>query len=231
VVSVIVIAFNEAKIIEATLQQLDELKNESSMELIVVDGGSVDATVELSKRYARVLSASKGKANQLNTGAMNSNGDILFFVHADVIVPKGAIKKIVGCIYGGYDGGGISNTFDHHNEKIKRLGRLLNLRIWNNDHERNLTFFGDNGIFVKKSIFETIGGFRNIPIMEDYDFSTRLRRSFKAIRIKDPLLVVSARRHEKAGFVKTRIQWVFIKWLYRFRFSPKLLARWYSDVR
>ncbi|MCZ6593692.1 MAG: hypothetical protein O6943_02115, partial [Bacteroidetes bacterium] len=92
-------------------------------------------------------------------------------------------------------------------------------------------FYGDNGIFMKKSVIETLKGFKEIPIMEDYDFSKRMRQHFKVIKIKEPPIVVSARRHIKAGFFKTRFQWIAIKKLYQLGISPKVLAKWYSDIR
>ncbi len=96
---------------------------------------------------------------------------------------------------------------------------------------RNTIFFGDNGIFVKRTVFEALGGFKTIPIMEDYDFSKRLQEQFSVVRIGAPRLVVSPRRHVEAGFIKTRMQWILIKRLYQVGVSPHVLARWYRDVR
>lgn len=92
-------------------------------------------------------------------------------------------------------------------------------------------FYGDNGIFVKKDAFDKLGGFKEIPIMEDYDFSIRMKKYFKVRQIKFPKLIVSSRRHLDAGFFKTRIQWILIKKLYLLSISPNSLARWYTHIR
>ena len=92
-------------------------------------------------------------------------------------------------------------------------------------------FYGDNGIFVLKSVFEKLNGFKEIPIMEDYDFSKRLHKNHPTFKLKTPKIVVSARRHIKAGFLKTRLQWVFIRKLYNWGVSPFILAKWYKDIR
>jgi rSAM/selenodomain-associated transferase 2 len=230
-ISVIMIILNEEQYIEAAYLQLQTLQKVTDIEIIVVDGGSTDQTVSIAKKYTTVLCAKGGKSAQLNAGAGVAKGDVLFFVHADMLVPPEALLKIREKIESGYDGGGFSNVFDRHNMKIKRLGRIMNLRLFNNDHDRNLIFFGDNGIFVKSSVFKQLKGFKDIPIMEDYDFSYRLRADFRSVRIKDPLLVVSARRHEKAGFFKTRCLWIAIKWLYLIGIPPRILTRWYANVR
>lgn len=230
-ISIVIPTYNEAQCIEQTLKKLFLLKEEANIEIIVSDGGSTDNTIELSQPHALIIKSPKGKAVQLNTAARQANGNILFFVHADMTVPPGALKAIFKQIEDGYDGGGFSNIFSSHNEKIKRLGRLLNLRIRNREQSDKNIFYGDNGIFVKKDIFEALGGFKEIPIMEDYDFSVRLRSKYQVKRIKEPKLILDSRRHIKDGFVRTRMKWILIKKLYLIGVSPERLASWYSDVR
>lgn len=147
-------------------------------------------------------------------------------------LPKDALKVIEHKInFEGYSGGGFANMFSSYNEKIKLLGRLLNLRIVNREQSDNKIFYGDDGIFVKKSIFEKLGGFKEIPIMEDYDFSVRLKKEFRLVKIDNPKIIVDSRRHVNAGFIKTRVQWITIRKLYKLGVSPFLLAKWYKDVR
>lgn len=231
-ISIVIPTYNEETVIETTLQNLKELECIAESEIIVADGGSSDKTVSIAKKYASVISSSKGKAIQLNTGARTAIGDILFFVHADMTLPKDALKVIEHKINDeGYSGGGFANVFSSYNEKIKLLGRLLNLRIINREQSDSKIFYGDNGIFVKKSIFEKLGGFKEIPIMEDYDFSVRLKKEFRAVKIDDPKIIVDSRRHINSGFIKTRVQWITIRKLYKLGVSPFLLAKWYKDVR
>lgn len=231
-ISLIVISLNEEGVIESTLKQLLSLKHEAAIELLLVDGGSSDRTVEIGSRYATVIHSERGRAKQLNCGATRAKGDILFFVHSDMFVPFGALSAINACIEQGYEGGGFSNQFDRHNRRIKTLGRLLNLRLFGSEHtQRRKLFFGDNGIFVRRDIFEMLGGFKSIPIMEDYDFALRLRGRGRVTWISKPVLTVSSRRHEKEGFLKTRAQWIAIKLLYRLGVSPFYLTRLYPDSR
>ncbi len=231
-ISVIIPAYNEASCIEECLVQLKKVLENRAHELLVSVGSSTDATGTIAGRYARVVASPKGRALQMNAAASCASGDILFFVHADMEVSPGSLERIEDALYvKGYDGGGFSNVFSSNNAKIKRLGRVLNVRLFTNDHAGNLVFFGDNGIFCKRSVFFALRGFKEIPIMEDYDFSRRMARQFKSVRIQHPPLIVSSRRHEKAGFFKTRILWILIRRLFETGVSPHVLARWYHDVR
>ena len=231
-ISIIIPTLNEELIIESTLENLRMCIRNTPHEIIVSDGGSCDKTVTIAEKFALVVKSEKGKAIQLNEGAKRAAGDILFFVQADTTIPKGALETIEVKIYiQRYDGGGFSNVFSEHNKKIKILGRILNFKIFTNDHQKNLIFFGDNGIFCKRELFNKLGGFNLIPIMEDYNFSKRMRDQFKAVRIMDPKLIMSSRRFVKDGFVKTRLLWIVIKRLYQLGISPYFLVKLYKDVR
>jgi glycosyltransferase involved in cell wall biosynthesis len=166
-ISIIIPTLNEEKIIRSTLENLSLFTRGRSYEIIVSDGGSQDYTVKIAKQYAKIVISKKGKAIQLNTGAKKAKGKILFFLPADITVPDGALEAIERKIFKqGYDGGGFSNVFSNYNNKIKTLGRIMNLRIFDNDNKRNLIFYGDNGIFCKKEVFNRLRGFKRIPIME-----------------------------------------------------------------
>lgn len=231
-ISVIVPTYNEAECIEQTLKKLLALNCSSGHEVIVADGGSDDRTVEIAERYVPVLRTEKGKAKQMNAGAKAAKGMILFFAHADMSFAKGTLQAICDAIkLEGFDGGGFANVFDQHNERIKRLGRIMNLRFSNKEQSDRHIFYGDNGIFVRKAAFEELGGFDEIPIMEDHNFSVKMKSLFRVKLIKDPPLVLSARRHIEAGFIKTRLQWILIKRLYLMGVSSERLDRWYKDVR
>jgi rSAM/selenodomain-associated transferase 2 len=231
-ISIIIPTYNEEGYIEKTLCRLHELKSETEFEIIVSDGDSNDCTVELSRSFAKVITTDKGRGKQLNAGAKNASGDILFFVHADMYVPDGALRKIENEIYNnGFDGGGFLNVFNEHNNKIKNLGKMLHLRMSNKGQADRKHFYGDNGIFVRREVFDKLGGFKELPIMEDYDFSSRLLANHKVCLIKEPKLIVDARRHNKDAFLMTRIKWMLIKRLYLLGFSPKKLNAWYNDIR
>ena len=231
-ISIIILTYNEATCIQNTLENLKQLKCRVPVEMLLADGGSTDSTIEIAKKYARIVKSEKGKAKQMNAAAKVASGEVLFFVHADMIFHENTLEAICKQIEEGFDGGGFANVFDDFNPKIKSLGTIFNFRFLNNKEQsdRNI-FYGDNGIFVKKETFEKLGGFKELPIMEDFDFSVRMRSRFKVRKIQEPKLIVSARRHIKAGFFKTRLQWIIIKKLYLLGVSPHLLAKWYKDVR
>lgn len=227
-ISIIIPVLNEAGFIEEMLQSVLMLRDEADFEILVADGGSSDSTIRIASQYARIVESPAGRAIQQNTAARQASGDIFFFAHAHMTIPRGILRTIRETISEDeYDGGGFSNLFSEHNEKIKRLGRILNFRLFDNDHGENTIFFGDNGIFVRRAVFEAMGGFREIPIMEDYDFSQRLRSNYRVKRILQPRLRISPRRHLENGFLKTRLQWILIKKLYLMGVSPERLNRWY----
>ncbi|MFN2440156.1 MAG: TIGR04283 family arsenosugar biosynthesis glycosyltransferase [Chitinophagaceae bacterium] len=231
-ISIIIPTYNEEGLIQKTLARLNELRSEADFEIIVSDGCSNDKTVELIHGLTKVIRSNKGKGKQLNAGAEHAKGDILFFVHADMYVPNGALKIINGAIHeDGFDGGGFLNIFNIHHNKIKILGRIMHLGLSKKGQAERKIFYGDNGIFVRREIFEQMGGFKEISIMEDYDFSMRMRSQFKVCLIAEPKLVVDARRHIKDGFLKTRLKWMVIKWLYLLGFSPNKLNELYDDIR
>lgn len=233
-ISAIIVALNEELLIQRIISELRKQDYTGESEIILADGGSSDDTVFLAKQEGIFISVAptKGKSIQMNSASKMATGDVLFFVHADMTFPTAIFSSIAQQIELGFAGGGFSNVFDDHNQKIKKLGKWFNIRIFDNREQSDKgIFYGDNGIFVRKDIFESLGGFKEIPIMEDYDFSKRLRQNHELIKIKDPQIMVSARRHIKAGFLKTRLQWVLIRKLYKLGFSPHNLAKWYEDIR
>ncbi len=231
-ISVIIVAYNEEDWINSIIDELEK-QVYPDFEILLADGGSTDHTVDLAEqRGIQIVSCRKGKSRQMNDAAQKAKGDILFFVHADMTLPNNILTVIQQHIYEGADGGGFANVFDEHNEKIKRIGNWMNFRFFDKREQSDKgIFYGDNGIFVKKIVFESLGGFKEIPIMEDYDFSNRMRQIFKVVKIKKPFITVSARRHSKAGFWKTRFQWVLIRTLYKWGLPPHLLVKWYKEIR
>lgn len=233
-ISTIIVAYNEADLILSIIGELKKQKFPQGFEILLADGGSEDATVLLAlQQKVLIVESRKGKALQLNRAAEKAKGDILFFVHADMELADNTLEIIQKHIDEGYDAGGFANIFKEHNKKIKSLGNLMNFRFLDKREQSDKgIFYGDNGIFVRKSVFDSLGGFKEIPIMEDYEFSVRLnKQGYKTIKIKEPPITVSARRHVKAGFFKTRLQWVMIRKLFKWGVPPKTLAKWYGDIR
>ncbi len=233
-ISAIIVALNEELFIERIISELRKQDYSGEAEILLADGGSSDRTIALARaqNVEVVDSPQKGKAYQMNVAAKKATGDVLFFVHADMQFPSTLFSAIAKTIDSGYSGGGFANEFDSHNKRIKHLGTLMNFRFFDKREQSDKgVFYGDNGIFVLKDVFDELDGFKEIPIMEDYDLSKRLSEKHRCFKIKDPKIVVSARRHIKEGFFKTRLQWVLIRKLFQWGISPYLLAKWYKDVR
>jgi len=134
-ISIIIPTFNEANYLEKVCQNLADLRDECNFEIIVSDGGSSDRSIEIASRFAQVVQAPKGRAWQLNQAAKIARGDVLFFAHAHMTLPRGTLNSIRATIdHKSYQGGGFSNEFTSHNRKIKRLGRRFNFRVFDNDH-------------------------------------------------------------------------------------------------
>ena len=235
IVSIIIITLNEIENIEAIINNVRFTAQFPSgkglpIEIIVSDGGSTDGTIELAKKLAdKVIIGPKGRYLQLNTGASQASGEILLFLHADTILPKGAIIRIAYRLKNpNIIGGGFKKNWNW-NPTIKRSSLLKFAFFWwqglGNWLVRLLrTFPGDNAIFVRKSIYEELKGFRPLWICEDFDFSRRLKRYGKKSFICINLAVLtSTRRYEKYGFFYVNYYWFWIYWYWRFGTSQKRL--------
>ena len=222
-ISVIIPILNEAKILGKTLSQLQpEL---GPHELIIVDGGSSDSSVCIAEQYGEVLTSVPGRAKQLNAGAAAATGDILLFLHADVWLETGALAAVEAALSAGYIGGGFRQKID--GKCI--LYRLI--EIAGNIRGKYLkVFYGDSGIFLPRPTFEKIGGFPDVPILEEMEFSKGLRKLGKTTLI-GPHIHLSARRWEAKGIIRTTVNNWLITFLYFLKFSPSQLAKLYRHIR
>ena len=222
-ISVIIPILNEAKILEKTLSRLQsELGHH---ELIVVDGGSTDSSVRIAEEFGKVVPSERGRAKQLNTGAAAAIGDILVFLHADIWLESGALAAVATALSAGYVGGGFRQRIDGKNI----LYRLI--EIAGDIRGRYLkVFYGDSGIFLARTNFEKIGGFPDVPILEEMEFSKGLRRLGKTTLLT-PCIHISARRWEARGIIRTTLNNWFITLLYFLGVSTEKLARLYSHIR
>ncbi|MFL6353525.1 MAG: TIGR04283 family arsenosugar biosynthesis glycosyltransferase [Bryobacteraceae bacterium] len=223
-ISIIVPVLNEQAHIVATLNAVQQLPG--NKEILVVDGGSSDSTVELARSQdVRVLEAPKGRGPQMHAGALEASGDILWFVHADTVPPPGALHEIERALEDEQiAGGNFGLRFDGSSPAAKRLTavypllRLLGL------------CYGDSGIFVRKSAYEQVGGFRALALFEDLDLLRRLRRAGKFVHLPCSI-VTSSRRFEQRNFALVWLHWTTLQCLYWCGVSPNLLARWYRHAR
>lgn len=234
-VSIIIITLNEVENIEETIEKVRLAAhfpsgNAIPIEIIVSDGGSTDGTLELAKRIAdKVILGPRGRYLQLNSGAKQAKGDILLFLHADTILPEGAMLRVHYKLRNHNTIGGGFKKYWNWNPNIKRSSFLKFACFWwqglGNWLVRLLrTFPGDNAIFVRKSIYEEIKGFRPLWICEDFDFSRRLKKYGKQrfIYIRSAVFT-STRRYENYGFFYINFIWFWIYWLWRLGMSQNRL--------
>src|SRR5215469_7195049 len=171
---------------------LDALRRQKfAHEVIIVDGGSRDRTLDVARSSGvRTMACRSGRGAGLSIGAEASHGDVLLFLHADSTLPPGALDRMneVLAMSANIIGGNFRLVFDGDTDFSRRLTRFC---AW----IRLLGFYyGDSGIFVRRSVYQALGGFRPIPVMEDWDFVRRLERFGRTCCIKDPPLVTSSRR-------------------------------------
>jgi rSAM/selenodomain-associated transferase 2/rSAM/selenodomain-associated transferase 1 len=219
-ISIIIPALNEAATIGRTLSRLDGAEN---LEVIVVDGGSIDKTAEsAASRGVKVIRSTPGKAVQMNTGAAAATGDILVFLHADTLLPEGFSHQIAAVLnQDGVAAGAFRLKIDSSDAGIRLIECMANLR------SRFLRLpYGDQALFMKKSLFEAIGGFADLPIMEDFILIRRLRRKGKIVTLSDAV-ITSPRRWLHFGILKAWLVNQIIILAFYLGIAPQRLARWY----
>jgi rSAM/selenodomain-associated transferase 2 len=208
-ISIIVPALNEAQSITHILGDLAAARA-AGHELILVDGGSSDATPGLGRSLVdRLVVAPRGRATQMNAGAAQATGDLLWFLHADTRVPPGAADRLLAALAEGKTWGRFDVRLSGGAALLRVVERMMNLRSC-------LTGIatGDQGIFVVRRLFEALGGFPDIPLMEDIALSKALRRLARPACLKPPL-VTSSRRWERDGILRT----VLLMWRLRMAYA------------
>ena len=229
-VSIIIPTYNEASSILTLLDCLGHVRGE--FEVLVSDGSSTDQTRELVHQAAafyprplNLLENARNRAIQCNTAAGKASGDSFLFLHADILVPVETVEAIEDrlldpSVIGGnfqivFEGDTVVERFFTWCYKVRRPFGI---------------YYGDSGMFVRRKVFERIGGFKPIPIMDDYEFVRRMERTGRTVCLNPPMLV-SNRRWRVQGFLPTLFSWVWIQTLYSLGIPAEHLARWYSPVR
>lgn len=222
--SIVIPVLNEARLIQGFLRQLREPGGE--FEIIVVDGGSEDDTVSRCRGLAdRVLVTPRGRAGQMNAGARAARGEVLWFLHADTTaLPPGALHEIARALRADRLVGGCF--------RLRLPGRQWVYRVSDSLGNLGVEFFGfalgDHGIFCRRDTFMRVGGYPDVPLMEDAELYRRLRRRGR-MRQLPGFITSSPRRYEQLGPYRTTAFYVLILALYVLGVRPRSLAvvyRW-----
>ncbi|MGV1100756.1 TIGR04283 family arsenosugar biosynthesis glycosyltransferase [Thiovibrio sp. JS02] len=223
-ISVIIPTLNEEGTIARTLAQL---AGRPGLEVLVVDGGSADRTVALAgKAGARVLSAPAGRGVQLNAGAAAASGRILLFLHADTSLPENFPELVSsGLARPGVAAGAFRFAVPGAGWRFRLLERLTNWRAGCLQLP-----YGDQALFLSAELFRTVGGYKEIPLLEDIDLVRRLRGLGKLILLP-AAAVTSARRWQRLGLLRATLINQTILLGYLAGASPWRLARWYGKNR
>jgi rSAM/selenodomain-associated transferase 2 len=189
-----------------------------------VDGGSTDATIAVAARFPRVrlLVSPRGRARQMNTGARAAHGDVFLFLHADTLLPDGALAAVEAAVtYPGVVGGRFDVSFDNPRRVFRMIAWFMNRRS-----RLSGISTGDQAIFVRRPIFETLGGYPEMPLMEDVELCRRLKRRGRLLPLRLAVRT-SARKWERDGAVRTILLMWALRFLYVVGVPPARLHRWY----
>ena len=229
--SIIVPLLNEADNLPELMAHIVRL-DPAPQQVILVDGGSVDGSVAIAKSVLKnaeitqsiidwyIIESTVGRAQQMNAGAMLATGDVLLFLHADTELPADTIDNVQQAIVQ-YDWGRFDVRLDSHEPLLKIVGLMINQR------SRLMGIAtGDQAIFIKKSLFEQIGGYPDQPLMEDIELCKRLKKISRPACLKSKV-TTSARRWQQHGTWRT----IFLMWHLRFDYwrgvSPNVLKQRY----
>lgn len=230
-IAVIIPTLNEESIVSQTLVALHHFRFD---EIFIVDGGSDDQTPGVAQSYlqgissgqTRTLLSEKGRARQMNAGAAEARSDILLFLHADTQLPPTARDDIQEAMLNPhYLGGRFDVRFENDQGWAWVISRMMNLRS-----RLSGIFTGDQAFFIRRSVFQDLGGFADIPLMEDIELSHRLKQRGATVALPSKV-TTSFRRWERHGIVRTIIQMWLFRLLYWLGMSPEKLHGYYAPIR
>jgi rSAM/selenodomain-associated transferase 2 len=223
-VALIVPVLNEARRAAALARELALIAPEA--EVLVVDGGSSDGTPELLlAARAPLIRTARGRAAQMNAGARATRAPILLFLHADTRLPPRALPSVAAAIAAGAVGGCFRVRIDSPDPRLRLAARIIS---WRSRLLPSAT--GEQAIFVRRDVFDRLGGYREQPLCEDLDLVARLGRAGRFVCL-DPAVETSARRWQRHGVNRTiALMWT-LRLLWHLGIDPHTLSRWYEDAR
>lgn len=222
--TLIIPIYNEEAVIARCLQNLAQLP--ADVEILFADGGSTDDTVALIGSRYPVIPCPKGRARQMNEAAKFAAGDVLWFSHCDSLLPSDGPAQIKNAVAAGAQFGCFHIAFDYDGPfmRCNALNSNLRVRLWH-------IAFGDQGIFVTRELFQRQGGFPELPIMEDYEFSRRMKKAHIPLRFLPGRIITSGRRYQGQFPLITMAQMIHLRHLYRTGTDIHEIARRYRDIR
>ncbi len=229
-VSIIIPAYNEATSILSVLEPLKQVRGD--FEVLVADGSSTDRTREIVRQAAanfpqplRLVESIRNGAIQCNRATEQASGGVFLFLHADIVAPPETVESVEDSLRNpSVIGGNFQIVFDGETPVEKFFTWCYRVR------RPFGIYYGDSGMFVRREVFERLGGFKPIPIMDDYEFIRRLEGAGRTVCLNPPMLV-SDRRWRVQGLLPTLFSWVWIQTLYSLGVPAEHLARWYAPVR
>ena len=221
--SIVIPTFNEENLLGKTLASLKVFG--ANVEIIVVDGGSTDATIEIAQNYnVKILHSPRGRGTQLQIGGSAANGDVLWFLHADTIPESNCVRQMTNALKNtNVAGGNFTIRFDGEEAAATFL-------TWLYPKLRKLNLiYGDSAIFVRREIYAKIGGYESFPIFEDLDFVRKLSREGDVISLSAKV-TTSSRRFAGGRFILTFLRWTILQILFWLGVSPHDLIKFYYAV-
>jgi rSAM/selenodomain-associated transferase 2 len=226
--SIVIPVLNEPEQIRRCLRQLNTQALIERAQIIVVDGDANGSTINVVEDKSVIcIRSQKGRGRQMNAGAGTASGEVLIFLHADTKLPDDALKKIEQVLGDkGYVGGAFDLDIDSNRLALKYIAARARLRS-----RLNRIPYGDQAIFIRRRYFDQIGGFAEMPLMEDIDLMRRIKKDGKKIYILKDRVSTSARRWEQQGIIRTTLKNQLLVALYYLGVSPEKLAAYYRSNR
>jgi rSAM/selenodomain-associated transferase 2 len=222
--SIIIPVLHETELMNAQLETLKHLQTDQPYEIIVVDGSPTQDTVRMiSDKNVMKFTSPQGRGRQMNEGAAHATGDILVFLHADTVLPSNALSLIRTTLENErYVGGAFTLHIQSQNLLLKMIALASTLRS-----QLTRAPYGDQVIFLRKSYFDALGGYQDIPLMEDVELMRRIKKKKGEIIILSTPVLTSDRRWNQEGLLYTTVRDLIIIFLYWCGMPAEKLAKFY----